>query len=54
MLRSGLCDLSDAYIVVKGDIALKGDNNANKQKKKKVLHLKLMQHLSTTFQRLMV
>ena len=26
MLRSGLCDFSDAYIVVKGDITLE-DNN---------------------------
>ena len=29
-LRSDLCDFSDAYIVVKGDITLEGDNNANK------------------------
>ena len=33
MLRSDLCDFSDAYIVVKGDIALKGNNNANKRNK---------------------
>ena len=30
MLRSDLCDFSDAYIVVKGDITLEGNNNANK------------------------
>ena len=30
MLRSDLCDFSDAYIVVEGDITLEGDNNANK------------------------
>ena len=30
MLRSDLCDYSDAYIVVKRDITLEGDNNANK------------------------
>ena len=30
MLRSDLCDFSDAYIVVNGDITLEGDNNANK------------------------
>ena len=31
MLRSDLCDYSDAYIVVKGDITLEGDNDANKR-----------------------
>ena len=30
MLRSDLCDYSDAYIVVRRDITLEGDNNANK------------------------
>ena len=30
MLRSDLCDSSDAYIVLKGDITLEGDNDANK------------------------
>ena len=33
MLRSDLCDFSDAYIVLKGDIALEGDNDANKRNK---------------------
>ena len=33
MLRSDLCDFSDAYIVVEGDITLEGDNNANKRNK---------------------
>ena len=33
MLRSGLCDYSDAYIVVKEDITFEGDNDANKQNK---------------------
>ena len=33
MLRSDLCDFSDAYIVVKGDITLEGDNNANERNK---------------------
>ena len=28
MLRSDLCDYSDAYIVVKGTITVEGDNNA--------------------------
>ena len=33
MLRSDLCDYSGAYIVVKGDINLEGDNNANNKNK---------------------
>ena len=33
MLRSDLCDYSDACIVVKGDITLDGDNDANKRNK---------------------
>ena len=31
MLRSDLCDFSDVYIVVKGDITLEADNDANKR-----------------------
>ena len=30
MLRSDLCDFSDPYIVVKGDITFEGNNDANK------------------------
>ena len=33
MLRSDLCDFNDAYIVVKGDITLEGDTDANKRNK---------------------
>ena len=33
VLRSDLCGFSDAYIVLKGDITLEGDNDANKQNK---------------------
>ena len=33
MLRSDLCDFSDAYIVVKGDITVEGNNNAIKRNK---------------------
>ena len=33
MLRSDLCDFSDAYIFVEGTITLGGNNNANKQNK---------------------
>ena len=33
MLTSDLCDFSDAYIVVKGDITLEGNTDANKRNK---------------------
>ena len=33
MLRSDLCNFDDAYIVVKGDIIVEGDNDANKRSK---------------------
>ena len=33
MLRSDLCNFSDAYIVVEGTTTIEGDNNANKQNK---------------------
>ena len=33
MLRSDLCDFSDAYIVVRGDITVEGNDNANKRNK---------------------
>ena len=33
MLRSDVCDFSDAYIVVKRNITLEGDNDANKHSK---------------------
>ena len=33
MLWSDLCDFSDAYSVVKGDITLEGNNNAKKRNK---------------------
>ena len=52
MLRSDLCDYSIAYIVVKGTITAEGDNNANERNK--ILHLKIMHHLSIVFQKLMV
>ena len=34
MLRSDLCDHSDAYIVVKGTTTVEGTNDANKKNKK--------------------
>ena len=33
MLRSDLCDSSDAYVIVEGSITLEGDNDANKRNK---------------------
>ena len=54
MLRSDLCNFSDAHIVLEGDITLEGDNDANKQKNKKILHLKIIHHLLTVPQKLMV
>ena len=41
MLRSNLCDYSDAYILIKGTItvpALGANNNANNIKDKKIGH----------------
>ena len=32
MLRSDLCDYSDAYIVVKGEITVKSNDNAKRRK----------------------
>ena len=49
MLRSDLCDYSGAYIVAKGTITVR----QMVQKEAKVLHLKIMHHLSTGFQKLM-
>ena len=51
MLRPDSCDFSDAYIVVKGYIAVQ---NQIMQEEKKVFHLKIMHHSSTAFQRSMV
>ena len=31
MLRSDLCNFSDVYVVVEGNITLEGDNDANKK-----------------------
>ena len=52
MLRSDLCDFSDAYIVVEGDITLEGDNDPNKQNKNFGFK-KTLQHSLTAFQKLM-
>ena len=50
MLRSDLCDFSDAYIVVNGEITITNPDNVDYEK---ILLLKIMHHLSTAFQRLM-
>ena len=50
MLRSDLCDYSDAYIVVKENIFVTDPDNAKKIKQR---HLKMIHHLSTAFQKLM-
>ena len=44
MLRSNLCNFNDAYIVVKGDITLEGDNDAYKRNKNLVFIIE-MNHL---------
>ena len=52
MLRSDLCDFSDADIVMEGTVTLEGNNDANKQNKN--LTFRNMHHLLTAFQKLMV
>ena len=51
-LRSDLCDYSDVYIIVKGDITLEGGNDANKQNKN--LRFRKRHQLAIAFQKLMV
>ena len=51
MLRSDLCNYSDAYIVVKGTILLKVIIMLINEIK--TLHLKIMHHLSIALQKLM-
>ena len=51
MLRSDLCDNSDAHIVVKGTIIVNKPDNG---KRNKAVEFITMYHLSTAFQRLMV
>ena len=47
MLRSDLCDFSDAHIFIKGEITVTSPDNANYEKKK--LRLKIMRLLLTIF-----
>ena len=49
MLRSDLCDYSDAYIVVKETITVERDNNTKKRNKK--LTFKNNDHLDHAYQK---
>ena len=49
MLRSALCDYSDAYIVVEGDIIVTEPDNARRNKS---VDLKIMHHFLTASQKL--
>ena len=49
MLRSALCDYSDAYIVVEGDIIVTEPDNAIRNKS---VDLKIMHHFLTASQKL--
>ena len=51
MLRSDLCDYSDAYIIVKGTITVTNQKDA---KRNKAVHLKITHHLLIASQKLMV
>ena len=51
MLRSDLCDYSDAYIIVTGKISVKDPNNDAYDKN---LLLKIMHYLSVAFQKLII
>ena len=53
MLRSDLCDFSDAYIVVKGTITVIRPNNPKRNKATAFKNNKLMHHLSIASQKLM-
>ena len=50
MLRSNLCDCSDAYIIVKERISVTGTDNTNRRNKK--LTFKIMLHLDHAYQKL--
>ena len=54
MLRSDLCDYSDAYIVVKGTIDVSVAAASKNDKAQKKCCLKIMLHLDHAFQKLTV
>ena len=49
MIRSDLCDYSDAYIVVEGDIIVTEPDNARRNKS---VDLKIMHHFLTASEKL--
>ena len=49
MLRSDLCDYSDAYVVVKGKITVEGENDAKTRNKKVIF--KNNAHLDHAYQK---
>ena len=53
MLKSDLCDFSDVYIVLIFLSLIQRTQKKKKKKQTKVLHLKLMHHLTTAFQKSM-
>ena len=54
MLRSDLCDYSEAYIVVKGTISFLAKMQMKMIKLRKTLHLKIMLYLDDACQKLTV
>ena len=54
MFRSDLCDYSDAYIVVKGQIDLSPAATNENDKAEKNVAFKTMRHLDHAFQKLTV
>ena len=50
MLRSGLCDFNDAYIVVKGIVTVSVDERDRDEMNRQVI-LKIMHHLFLAFQK---
>ena len=52
MLRSDLCDFSDAYIVVKGTITVTG--TSNRSRKNRPWDLKILHHLLVGFKKLIL
>ena len=50
MLRSDLCDYSDAYIVVKGIVTVSADERDRDEMNRQVI-LKIMHHLFLVFQK---
>ena len=54
MLRSDLRDFSDAYIVVKGRIAIEGDNTITRRNKKLTFKTKILFWLDHAYQKFII